>query len=220
MKRCFVCLANSKKYGERCIAGIELTKGEMRKYEIVKKEAKPKWIRPVTREAHGAVPSHLVCHIRILDVVELEVTKEVPNGYQCENVEFDMRSIKVIDTIKPLSQSLDKLCDNSLTELFGNEERKVHVDCIHRITHSLVFIKTDYADVVISEFNKDQYRMRFIYHQIYLDLPITDVSFIDYLNRRGETSLEAMGTMLKYITVSLGVEYEKHHYKLVAGVIF
>ena len=117
MKRCFVCLANSKKYGERCIAGIELTAGKERKYEIVKKENKPKWIRPVMREKYGAVPSHLVGHIQLLDVVEIDVTKEVPNGYQYENCEFDLRSVKVIDSIKPRPESLDKLCDQHQTQL-------------------------------------------------------------------------------------------------------
>ena len=102
MKHYFVCLANSKKYGERCIAGIELKKGQTTKYEIVKKDDKPKWIRPVTKNEYGEVATQLVGHIKMLDVVELEITKEVPDGYQCENCEFDVRSIKVVDSIKPL----------------------------------------------------------------------------------------------------------------------
>ena len=219
MKRRFVCLANSKKYGERCIAGIELSEGKERKYEIVRKDDKPGWIRPVTKDAHGAVPSHLVNHIKLLDVVEIEVTEETPDGYQCENCAFDLHSIKVIDTIQPRRESLDKLCDNNQSLLFGNERSKVPATIIHAISHSLIFIRPDYAEIVMSEVNTNQYRLRFIYNHNHLDLPITDVNFIALLNSRDNISLETIGVKVRYITVSLGVEYEKHYYKLVAGVI-
>lgn len=219
MKRRFVCLANSKKYSGRCIAGIELTEGRERKYEIVKREDKPVWIRPVTKEAHGAVPSYLVNYIRLLDVVELEITEEVPDGFQCENYLFNLQSIKVIDHIQPRYESLDKLCDNNQKFLFGNEEWKVHTELAKTLAHSLIFIRPQYAEIVVSELHRDQYRMRFIYNQNHLDLPITDISFIEFLDARGTTSLEVIGPTVKYLTLSLGVEYEKHHYKLVAGVI-
>lgn len=219
MKRRFVCLANSKKYGERCIAGIELTEGKERKYEIVRKDGKPKWMRPVTKDAHGAVPFYLVDNIKLLDVVEIEVTEEAPDGYQCENCLFDLRSVKKTDTIQPRKESLDKLCDNDQKVLFGNEERKVNTDVAKTLSHSLIFIKPDYAEIVMSEFHKEQYRMRFIYNHNHLDLPITDISFIQLLDKRNNTSLEEMGAKVKYITLSLGIEFEKYHYKLVAGVI-
>ena len=48
MKAIFICLANSKKYGERCIAGIELTKGANGNLTVVKENGRPKWIRPVS----------------------------------------------------------------------------------------------------------------------------------------------------------------------------
>lgn len=219
MKRLFVCLANSKKYGERCIAGIELTTGRERKYEIVKRDDKPKWIRPVTKEAHGAVPAYLVNHIKLLDVVEIDVTEEASNGYQCENCLFDLRSIKVIDAIQPRHESLDKLCDNDQSVLFGNERSKVPSEMIQAITHSLIFIRPQYAEIVVSEVNANQYRLRFIYNHNHLDLPITDVRFIALLDNRGSITLEVIGAKVKYIAVSLGVEYEKHYYKLIAGVV-
>ena len=39
------------------------------------------------------------------------------------------------------------------------------------------------------------------------------------LDSRGDVSLETIGAKIKYITISLGIEYESHHYKLVAGII-
>ncbi len=45
MMKYFVCLANSRKYSERCIAGIELAFNNPG-YRILWMNGKPCWIRP------------------------------------------------------------------------------------------------------------------------------------------------------------------------------
>ncbi len=69
-----ICLANSKKYGDRCIAGIELSTG--------------KWIRPVTNLEYGQVPKEM-CLIdgeepKLLDILEIPLIDTCP-GYEFEN---------------------------------------------------------------------------------------------------------------------------------------
>lgn len=69
-----ICLANSKKYGDRCIAGIEITTG--------------KWIRPFSNLEYGQVPIKM-CLIdgeepKLLDILEIPLAT-TGSGYECEN---------------------------------------------------------------------------------------------------------------------------------------
>ncbi|MER3491021.1 MAG: hypothetical protein C4323_01045 [Mastigocladus sp. ERB_26_2] len=69
-----ICLANSKKYGDRCIAGIEISTG--------------KWIRPVTNLEFGQVPKEM-CLVdgeepKLLDILEILLINTYP-GYELEN---------------------------------------------------------------------------------------------------------------------------------------
>ena len=71
-----VCLANSWKRGERCIAGIDTATG--------------RWVRPVTASADGGVPRHVRAvrkgEVALLDLVELPLAATGPDfGFECEN---------------------------------------------------------------------------------------------------------------------------------------
>ncbi len=96
MKKLFICLANSKKYNQRCIAGIELEKSTRKgfKYQIVKRNSRPVWMRPVSGSEHGEIDAEFVDHIKLLDIVEINVTAPAPQGYQSENVQFDNRPLQ------------------------------------------------------------------------------------------------------------------------------
>jgi hypothetical protein len=71
-----VCLANSWKRGERCIAGVEVATG--------------RWVRPVTETTDGSVPGH-VRKVRkgepgLLDLIDLPLASTGPDfGFECEN---------------------------------------------------------------------------------------------------------------------------------------
>ena len=144
MEKLFICLANSKKYTERCIAGIELVKSSRRgyKYDIVKAENnKPIWIRPASGSQHGEVSSNLVGHVNLLDIVKINVTKPNPQGYQSENVLFANQSLSVIDKIQKASLLIDKLLSADEPVLFGNRGKAVSVADIGQLNYSLVLIK-------------------------------------------------------------------------------
>lgn len=71
-----VCLANSWKRGERCIAGIDLATG--------------RWVRPVTGTADGSVPRHVRAigkrEPALLDVIDIPLDATGPDyGFECEN---------------------------------------------------------------------------------------------------------------------------------------
>jgi hypothetical protein len=71
-----VCLANSWKRGERCIAGIDVATG--------------RWVRPVTDTVDGGVPRHVRAVRKgepgLLDLLDLPLAKTGPDfGFECEN---------------------------------------------------------------------------------------------------------------------------------------
>jgi hypothetical protein len=71
-----VCLANSLKHGERCIAGIEVATG--------------RWVRPVTDSPDGSVPRHVRAvrkgEPKLLDLIDIPLLSTGPDfGFECEN---------------------------------------------------------------------------------------------------------------------------------------
>ena len=125
MKKLFICLANSKKYGERCVAGIEVTRNNSGTLVIVNKGNKPKWIRPVTNLDYGAVPEHLVENAKLLDVYEIDIVEETPNGYQSENVKFNLNSLKKVSSLGANNANLEVLKEDSRNTLFSNRGKAV-----------------------------------------------------------------------------------------------
>ena len=218
MKKTFVCLANSKKYGERCIAGVEISDFDGVQYSIAKLDSQPKWIRPVSNKEHGAVSSELVGKVQLLDVVEFEVSSECPRGYQSENVFFDESSLKIIGRLDWLSSNVEQFQSTDVALVFGNRGKAVHVDMIDQITHSLVLIRPDslrFQEVTYPN-GKHQVRCRFDYGGNEYDLPVTDIVFLASFNRDPTQTINFSDC---FLTLSLGVEHNGFHSKLVAAVL-
>ena len=226
MEKLFICLANSRKFTERCIAGIELTESsrEGYKYDIVRTEDdSPKWIRPVSADQGGAVSAALVDHINLLDIVRINVTAFTPEGYQSENVLFDDRSLETIDNLRANVQRtpslIGQLLSVNMPVLFGNRGRAVSMENIIQLDHSLVLIEPENVEVdqTISESGNPQIRAKFVFNGNSYDLPITD---IDFTNRFSNNAMLLDFCSHIYFTISLGVEFNGWYYKLIAGVIY
>ena len=222
MEKLFICLANSKKFTERCIAGIELVKSSREgfTYDIVKGEDKsPKWIRPVSVDHGGAVAAALVDHINLLDIVKINVTKPDSAGYQSENVLFDDKPLSIISKIQKTPSLIDKLLSVNKPVLFGNKDRAVTVEDITQLDHSLVLIKPASVQVykAIGGSGNPQIRAKFDFNAVPYDLPITDIDFGNRFDKNPKL-LESCTHI--YFTISLGVEFNKWHYKLIADVIY
>ncbi|PGH39408.1 MAG: hypothetical protein CRN43_09275 [Candidatus Nephrothrix sp. EaCA] len=67
----FICVANSRKEGGRCAAGIEVDSDD----KPITINGRPKWSRPIGNTPHGEIPNHLAAPFRLLKIIELEVTE-------------------------------------------------------------------------------------------------------------------------------------------------
>ena len=209
----FICLANSFKEGGRCVAGIAV---DLNNNPIIK-NGSPKWIRPVCNTPHGEVPNHIAESFQLLNVIELEVTRNQPQHYQSENVIFDEESIRVVGNFD--KHQLANLCDNR-SLIFGNKGKAVSQESIGILNHSLMLVSVTEFNITQRTYEdslkKPQIRLIFTYHKIQYDFPVTDPAFL-HLYQHNTTILEQAKQI--YLTLSLGIELESWHYKLVAGII-
>jgi hypothetical protein len=210
----FVCLANSFKEGGRCLAGIELDANN----NPIIVNGHPKWIRPICHTPHGELPTYTVSHMRILDVIEIDI-KNYPNinNYQSENAYFDEHSLRVIGQYN--KNELYTLCDNR-SLIFGNKGKAVSEDAITNMRYSLMFIKTTSFEVIVKTYDdnpdKPQVRLVFAYNDNNYDLPVTDPVFL----HQYQTNHNILNNCNQiYASLSLSVEWKGWYYKLVAGII-
>jgi hypothetical protein len=209
----FVCLANSYKEGGRCLAGIILENGSP-----VMQNGKPKWIRPVSQTAHGEVPSHLVSHINLLDVVKIEIISSVPDGYQSENVLFDTNSITITDKFPVID--IISLCDNSHTTLFGNKGGAVTPENAALLSTSLRMIKVVNFNVVEKKYEDNpnpKLRLSFTFSGVSYEIPITDPAFLSAYKLNKDLISNSSDV---FSVISLGVLHQNWHSKLVAGIFY
>ena len=204
-------MANSKKEGGRCLAGIEVDGKGKPKNEA----GQPKWIRPICKTEHGEVPEYLVRHIELLDVVEIDTTyPPAKKDYQSENVFFQKRSISVIEQFS--AAELLPLCSSEKL-IFGNSGKALSEQEISELTYSLVLIKTDKFKIRQS-IVEGRYRVRlvFTYCGNEYDLPVTDVAFTIQSKANPGCLKDAHDL---FLILSLGIKFNDLYYKLVAGII-
>jgi hypothetical protein len=211
----FVCLANSYKLHGRCVAGIVLSENN----KPILQRGSPKWIRPISSTEHGEIPTELVAHLELLDIVEIDEVIHVQHGHQSENATFDERSIKLVGTF-PIEE-ISPLCEDQRPLIFGNRRKAVAQDAIHLLHHSLMLIRVD--DFVVEEVpspkspGKTQYRLGFQYKKNTYDFPITDPVFLEDYKEDGEC---IEGAKELFLTLSIGLNFDNFYFKLVAGILY
>jgi len=214
-----ICLANSKKLGERCIAGIDITTG--------------KWIRPVCDSLYpndGRVPRS-ICLIdgkepELLDILEVPVAENGNNfDFESENLSVLKGQWKVIG--KSNIQDIINYYDNGL--ILHNSSKLVYPSFLKalpldkRKTLQLINVVslsinsrntskggTQWLGTIVSSSGK---RL--------VDIPITDSVFITKI----ESGYQPNGQYI--ITMSLGMPYKPDNWegdeapcwKLIAGVM-
>ncbi len=183
-------------------------------FDIFRQDGRPSWIRPVSSGPTGQIDNSLVDNINLLDIVEIEVTKECPNGYQSENVLFNPKSLRIIKKVPKQDIYLNRLVDQKEALLFKSDSNAVSVSDISKLSYSLTFIKPKSWSFMVG-MNK-QTRCIFSFADLTYDLPITDVEFCNEYNKNPSN---AQKIKQLYLTISLGMVFEGKHYKLVAGVI-
>jgi len=216
MKKIFICLANSYKYGGRCLAGIELTASNTG-YNIQRdKQGNPCWIRPVMPEGTGEIPLEQVEDIHLMDVVELEDVASLPHYAHSEDVTFS--AIRKVRSYPLAASFLAKLQDRRDGDILNTPARILTREEYQRGSYSLALIQPEETEIYCYETTPHpKYRVRLLYHGTEYHFSLTDPDTLHWLEEQHLQSVTKHRGEF-YLTISLSKEYNNAYYKLVAAV--
>jgi len=217
----FICLAHSKKYSERCVAGVRIDTAE--------------WIRPISREKHGELtPAQLKLadggEPRNFDVISAWLGERVPVKNQPENWRIQNSPWRLVCRPAPVEHAtiLKKALFRG-SVLFGNTVDRVSYRVFETdpAKESLVLAKPVHPRWTVKRTLtwKKQLRVSFALGSSTYDLAVTDIPYDDKLKELelGEYSSEELGIQddnAIYFTISLGEPLDNGYcFKLVAAVL-
>lgn len=217
MDKYFICLANSYKRGGRCVAGVEIvfdTNGGLK--PVCDDDGRPRWIRPIATTTYGEIPNYVAEGIKLLSIVKLYNVVPCPNKPHTENVYYSKLEQCKYD-LSNADSLLNHLINSTHQSIFRNRGRAVSAEMSTGIDYSLMLIHVENAYAYIDENReKSKNRMSFSYYGADYDFPITDPIFLEEFQKEPECYANIPDV---YLTISLGLEFEGWHHKLVAGVI-
>lgn len=218
MDKHFICLANSYKHGGRCIAGIEVVPQADGSLAIVRHDdGRPRWIRPVSMSTNGEIPNHLAESFKIFSVVKLTEVEPCPHKAHTEDVHCSRMEICPFDLL-PTKSFLNLLIDTQHQAVFYYRGKAIPATIIDRLNYSLMLIQPKNVSAYCDEERENsKYRMKFTYFGSNYDFPITDPVFLEQFKKNPEKYDDLDGV---YLVLSLGLEFEGFHFKLVATVVF
>lgn len=217
----FLCLANSKQFSERCIAGVRLDTGD--------------WIRPMSREKHGELTLSQIKLTnggdpQLFDLVRASLAEHVPVKNQPENWRIQKSPWELVS--RPAPSEHAKLLQSVLfrdTVLFGNTSDRVAFRIFDTAPakESLVLVRPQRLRwLVIRTLTwKRQLRANFCLAATSYSLAVTDIRYEQKVNslELGEYSSEQLGILDEsrlYFTISLGEPLDNGFcFKLVAAVL-
>lgn len=217
-----VCLANSRKEGDRCIAGKE----------ILEDGRSGGWVRPVSDREDEAVNESERQYDegtepRLLDIIDVPLREPRPKGYQRENWLLDpshrWKMIRHIG-VHELAQFTDTpvpLWINGYYTHHGRNDR-LPLERAEPLDGSLRLIRVGklVLDVFAPRIEQGDFKRRikgeFRYAGEDYRLWVTDPVYEEtYLNRPNDR--HQLGEC--FLTVSLGEPYQGYAYKLIAAII-
>jgi hypothetical protein len=211
MKTQILLLANSKKPGGRCLAGIRLDTLE--------------WVRPITLAPHNSIPAEasLKAHTKIpfrpLDVIEVDLIEPKPFKYQRENWVCDPGSITEVGSLE-VESALAQISPKIESQPWFLQDGKSRInpeDYIRYKTNAPSLALIEVASAEIAHNKAGSRRITFEVGKFKWDLPFTDDNYA------GEDG-KIFRTLL---CLSVGEEWQPRweptnqswHYKLVAALI-
>ncbi|WP_079031829.1 dual OB domain-containing protein [Streptomyces specialis] len=213
-----VCLANSRKHGERCIAGIEVGSRD--------------WIRPVTIHAGHAISASERRYLsgeepQVLDVISMRLIDYQPVGFQRENWLLDS-SVRWEKTgqigwggLSRLEQRPVRLWLNGYSTNAGCNDF-LPADRQSTVNDSLKLIRVNGATIRVdtpsprSEDARLVVRAEFKYAGSGYVLRVTDPVCEEKFRKQG-VGRHRLGD--SFLTISLSEEFMGRIFKLVAAVI-
>jgi hypothetical protein len=215
-RKCCICLSNSLKLSERCIAGIDLDSG--------------KWVRPICDRLYpqdGRVPASIRLienkEPELLDILEIPLDDTGNNfGFECENLTILDGEWKLLG--KEQASDLIKYC-GSFPSILHNTLKYVNPSSLQSLNfnerRTLQLIETTSFSVTAISGAGWRGTIRTTSGQSLTDAKITDPVFLEKLN----AGYQPTGIYL--VTVSLSMPFAPHSdwegehpcWKLIAGVI-
>lgn len=233
-----VVLAKSYKPGGRCIAG------RLVKYTVDKKVWVGSWVRPVADDetGHGALSNNMYCfedgsEVKVLDIVEIPVTKHYPIEGQPENYVINSREKWIhkgslrADSIPYITEKAGNIWNDP-----NSESHKVSATYNQSglISQSLYLVKPSNLFMTLSnEFNnyKQKYKKKIVANFTYEDVNYQNISVTCpcvrriLTNRYPQEGQEPITFSLMkgdnyVLCMSLSPKFgsDNDHYKLVATV--
>jgi hypothetical protein len=218
-KKVIVCLANSWKHSDRCVAGVEWVDGH-----------RGDWVRPVSaRDGHGV--SFLERQLSgggdpaPLDILQISLLAAQPAGYQAENWLLDPASSwSKLGECRWNNLGLLEDTPDDLWGTGGSSGKGVNdrVDAIAAVGLSnslaLVRVNAPVLHVLDGGFQqvKREVRASFRYRGVAYNLKVTDPTYVNNYLVRGD-GLYQLGDC--YLTVSLTEPFLGFCYKVIAAVI-
>lgn len=212
-----VCLANSRKLGGRCVAGLRMQGKQVKIGD---------WVRPVSRSEHGEVPVPYYLdglEMRLGDIVDFEEGPSIRHlpGYQPENVSFSglwHRAGRVTwTTLCQLAENEEQPWPAGGSSSMGRNDRFL-IEQAPQVRRSLTLQRVDDLELIVLQnpYSKAwDVRGEFSIGSTTLRLKVTDpVVEARLLSARRN---ESVGDAL--VCLSLGEPYRGHVYKLLSGVV-
>ena len=218
-----LCLANSRKYSGRCIAGKE----------ILESGHPGGWIRPVSARENEEVSEYERQYEdgsdpRLLDVIDVPLLRALPKDYQQENwllnPQYYWKKVRRLPR-KDLVQFIDTVEQQLWTNghsTYNGANDQVPLDIARSLRESLRLILIE--DLTLSVFapgeafgnNKRRVQGRFHHSDTEYRLWVTDPSYErGYLQKPDDEY--PIGRA--FLTLSLGEPYKGYSYKLIAAII-
>lgn len=215
MDKYILCLANSYKHGGRCIAGIEVTINNGT-YTIVRDaNGVPKWLRPISHSAAGEVPNYHALNIKILSIVKITGIEYAGMYSHSEDVYY--QSLSVYYKVKLTKNVLNDCLDNFHSTIFGNKGKALTPICFQNGNYSVMLVFAVKSEVYMdTRFDVPKARMKFVHNNNYYDFPITDPIYLERI-KHDNNCIGILSDV--YLVLSLGIEHEGWHSKLIASII-
>ena len=179
-------------------------------------DGRPCWIRPVSMAENGEIPISLAQGIKVLSLVKLIDVVPCPDKAHTEDVHCS-RIESCPNNFEYDEEFLSQLVDPVHQSVFYFRGKAIPATMINRLDYSLMLIHPEKASAYIDEEReKSKYRMKFTYYGSNYDFPITDPCFLETFKKNPQRYADINGV---YLTLSLGLEFEGFHFKLVAAVL-
>lgn len=217
-----VCLANSYKHENRCVAGISL---------ITKK-----WVRLISDEMQGCITARETCYedgkeASILDVVEVETGDRCGSTFHPEDVLVCGQKWRLVRRFeKPADRKFLLNYLNKKPALLSTYGDRLYGRAVEKrlLASSLELIQPqDLWWWIREEDGKRKNRAIFrigLSARTRYDLAVTDPMWLAKLRTLEpgiypHKTIEKDAPSMTFLTISLSEPFEGFHYKLVAGVI-